>query len=72
MENQRFVARLAESEPELANYLTREFDEAKWSQYWNATWAEMHAWLWAQVVDHTKRSWAEFVELRASERRYSS
>ena len=71
-EEQRFLARLAQSDPELASWLTREFDEADWVPSWNATWTDKLRWLWAQIVDITKRSWAEFTELRSAERRPSS
>jgi hypothetical protein len=58
-EEQRFVARLTESEPELARWLYREFDEADWAPSWNATLTEKLQWLWSQIMDTFKRAWAE-------------
>jgi hypothetical protein len=49
-EEQRFVARLAKSQPETAGWLKCEFNEAGWAPSWNATRVEKLAWLWAQIA----------------------
>jgi len=49
-EEQRFVARLAKSQPETANWLKCEFNEAHWAPSWNATRTERLAWFWAQIA----------------------
>jgi len=61
-EEQRFVVRLAVSEPELARWLTCEFDESNWGPSWNATWSEKFAWAWAEVRKVVMRSWAQYAE----------
>ncbi len=58
-EEQRFLARLAKTEPEVATWLTAEFDESGWAPYWNANRTAVREWNRTQLVDLITRAWPE-------------
>lgn len=59
-EAQRFVARLALLQPEVANWLSRDLADEDWAP--NATWTDRLSFLWSQVVETARRAWAELAE----------